>query len=366
MDFALHGESSNLRVCIVHFMTVNMKDIARDLGVSVVTVSKALRDHPDISKTTRERILLKAKEVGYRPNLTARSLVTGRSSLIGLIVPDLIHPFFAEVAKGLSQGLRRHGYFIVVSSSEEDPELEQQEIEHMLAHRLEALVVASCQTNSEFLRKTQLEETPLILLDRSFKDLASHFVGSDDYSAGKLAAEHLLGIGCRRIAHIRGPENSVGKRRLKGFVDTLRKHSVEIAADHILQVARGDVDGRSSGADALRRMLQLRRLPDGVFCYNDVIAVGVINEALRQGIDVPKGLAVIGCGNLHYDDEIRVPLSSIDQRSDEIGGRTARLILDILGDEASGTCREIVLQPRLVARASTARKTSQRTMKAQG
>lgn len=236
----------------------------------------------------------------------------------------------------------------------------------MLAHRLEALVVASCQTNSEFLRKTQLEETPLILLDRSFKDLESHFVGSDDYSAGKLAAEHLLSIGCRRIAHIRGPENSVGKRRLKGFADTLRKHGVEIAADHILQVARGDVDGRSSGADALRRMQQLRRLPDGVFCYNDVIAVGVINEALRQGIDVPKELAVIGCGNLHYDDEIRVPLSSIDQRSDEIGSRTARLILDILGDETSGTCREIVLQPRLVARASTAQKLAQRASNARG
>ena len=96
-----------------------------------------------------------------------------------------------------------------------------------------------------------------------------------------------------------------------------------------------------------------------------MIAVGVINEALRRGIDVPKGLAVIGCGNLHYDDEIRVPLSSIDQRSDEIGSRTARLILDILGDEASEECREIVLQPRLVARASTARKAAQRASNAQ-
>jgi LacI family transcriptional regulator len=348
------------RVCIVHFMAVNMKDIARDLGVSVVTVSKALRNHPDISKATRERILLKMKEVGYRPNLTARSLVTGRSSLIGLIVPDLIHPFFAEVAKGLSLALRSQGYFIVVSSSEEDPELEQQEIEHMLAHRLEALVVASCQTSSEFLRRTQLEETPLILVDRSFRDLESHFVGSDDYSAGKLAAEHLLDVGCKRIAHIRGPENSVGKRRLKGFADTLKRHGVEIAPDHIIQVARGDVDGRSHGADALRRLKQLRRLPDGVFCYNDVIAVGVINETLRQGIEVPRELAVIGCGNLHYDAEIRVPLSSIDQRSSEIGSRTAKLILDILEDRVSGLCREVVLQPRLVARASTARAVTQR------
>src|SRR5271167_1272879 len=136
-------------------MPIKMKDIARDLGVSVVTISKALRDHPDIGKATRDRILLKVKELGYRPNLAARTLVTGRSSLIGLIVPDLIHPFFADVAKGLSLALRKQGYFVVISSSEEDPELEQQEIEHMLAHRLNALVVASCQPDSDSLRKTQ-------------------------------------------------------------------------------------------------------------------------------------------------------------------------------------------------------------------
>jgi LacI family transcriptional regulator len=262
--------------------------------------------------------------------------------------------------------MREHGYFIVMASSEEDPELEQQEIELMLAHRLGALVVASCQMTSGYLQGTQFEGTPLILVDRSFKDLESHFVGSDDYSAGKLAAEHLLGIGCKRIAHIRGPENSVGRRRLKGFIDTLKKHGVEMAADHIVQVPHGDVDGRSYGADALRRLKLLQRLPDGVFCYNDVIAVGVIKEALSQGIEVPKKLAVIGCGNLHYDTEIRVPLSSIDQRSDEIGRRTASLILDILAEEAPGKCRQIILQPKLVARDSTARKAVRRAAKLEG
>ena len=121
----LKPDANARRLCIVRGMPVKMKDMARDLGVSVVTISKALRGHPDISKATRERILLKAKELGYRPNLTARSLVTGRSSLIGLIVPDLIHPFFADIAKSLSMAMRRQGYFLVLSSSEEDPDLEQ-------------------------------------------------------------------------------------------------------------------------------------------------------------------------------------------------------------------------------------------------
>ena len=339
-------------------MPVNMKDIARDLGVSVVTVSKALREHPDISKATRERILLKVKELGYRPNLTARSLVTGRSSLIGLIVPDLIHPFFADVAKGLSLALRRQGYFLIISSSEEDAELEREEIEHMLAHRLDALIVATCQPDPESLRKIQQGETPLILLDRSFKDLRSHFVGSDDYAAGKLATEHLLAIGCERLAHIRGPENSVGHRRLKGFLDTLKKHGLKAPTEYIIQAPRADVDGHQNGVSALKSLLGLHRPPDGIFCYNDIVAMGVIAEALSRGIAVPKELAVIGCGNLHYVSEIRVPLSSIDQRSGEIGHRAARLVLDILSARTGApplASREIILQPRLAARDSTAR-----------
>jgi len=338
-------------------MPVKMKDIARELGVSVVTISKALRDHPDISKATRERILLKVKELGYRPNLTARSLVTGRSSLIGLIVPDLIHAFFTDIARGLSQAMRQHGYFLVLSSSEEDPDLEEEEIEQMLAHRLDALIVATCQSSAESLRKIQQGDTPLVLLDRSFKELPSYFVGSDDVAVGKLATEHLLAAGCRRVAHIRGPENSVGHRRLKGYLDTLKKHGIEMPAEYLIQAPRADVDGHQNGVAALRRLLKLNQPPDGIFCYNDVVAMGVIAEAFKQGIAVPRDLAVIGCGNMLYDAEVRVPLSSVDQRSAEIGQRAARLILDILAakaDKKTLDYREIILQPRLAARESSA------------
>ena len=355
------GDESKNEMCIVRGMSVKMKDIARELGVSVVTVSKALRNHPDISKSTRNRILQRVKELGYRPNLTARSLVTGRSSLIGLIVPDLLHPFFVEIAKGLSLAIRERGYFLVVSSSEEDPELEQQEIEHMLAHRLDALVIASCQKDAESLRSIRLGDTPLILVDRSFKSFPTHFVGSDDYNVGKLATEHLVAAGCKRIAHIRGPENSVGIRRLKGFHDTIKKHGLELFPDYVIQVPKVDVDGKQSGAVALRRLKELRRMPDGVFCYNDVIAIGVITEALNHGFLVPEQLAVIGCGNLPYDTEIRVPLSSIDQRSDEIGSRAARLILEVLASDTPLPCRDVILQPRLAARASTAKEANPKT-----
>jgi ABC-type sugar transport system substrate-binding protein len=118
-------------------MVVRLKDIAAELGVSVVTVSRALRNRPDIAEETKAKILERVKRLNYRPNLTARSLVTGRSSLIGLVVPDLIHPFFGEIAKGLSNKLQEKEYYLIVCSSESDPQLEQNEVEHMLAHHLD-------------------------------------------------------------------------------------------------------------------------------------------------------------------------------------------------------------------------------------
>jgi LacI family transcriptional regulator len=339
-----------------------MKDIAQDLGVSLITISKALRDHPDISKKTKERVRARCEELGYSPNLAARSLVTGRSSLVGLIVPDLVHPFFAEVSRALSKALREHGYFAVISSSESDPLIEQQEIKHMLAHRLDALVVASCQLESTSLQQLQSRGTPLILLDRSFEGFSCNFVGSNDYSAGKLAAEHLLAVKCKRIAHIRGPQTSAGKGRLRGFTDTLAKHKVPLPPEYLVTARDADVHGAMYGAKGLHLLTNLSKPPDGVFCYNDVVAMGLLVAAVEQGIRIPEDLAVVGCGSLHFDGALRVPLSSIDQRAGELGARTAKLILELLDpakaeDHETGV-RKIVLQPRLVVRASSDRQAS--------
>lgn len=151
-----------------------MKDIADYLGLSVVTVSKVLRNHPDISEGTRERVLLHVKEVNYEPNILARSLVTGRSFLIGLIVPDLLHPFFAEVAKELSSTIRSKGYSLIVSSSEEDADMEQREIRHLRARRLDALVIAS--TRTEIPPSDPLFEKgeTVVFLDRQLPGIATN------------------------------------------------------------------------------------------------------------------------------------------------------------------------------------------------
>src|SRR5918992_3908450 len=146
-------------------MAVSMKDIARDLGVSVVTVSKVVRNISDISEETRNRVLKRIKELNYTPNAAAQALVTGRSRVVALIVPDLLHPFFAEVAKGLSGALRSQTYSLVISSSEEDPALEQKEIEHLLARRVDALIIASVQTAAQSFARIEEQRTPYVLID---------------------------------------------------------------------------------------------------------------------------------------------------------------------------------------------------------
>jgi LacI family transcriptional regulator len=337
-------------------MAVRMKDIARDLGVSVVTVSKVLRNHSDISAETRERVLRRMRELNYRPNLTARALVTGRTHTIGLVVPDLVHPFFAEVAKGLSRVLRKKAYGLLISSSEEDPALEQSEIEQLLAHRVDALILASAQWTVESFRRIEEQKTPYVLIDRRFAGLPANFVGVDDEQVGELETRHLIDAGCRRIAHIRGPEVSTALGRLEGYRRTLSRESLAVPPEYIVAGRSSDDAGDVSGYEAMQKLLRLDPRPDAVFCYNDPIAMGALKAILESGLRVPEDVAVIGCGNVAYSHLLRVPLSSVDQDSSGIGERAAKLALALI--EAKGRAvrpKTILLKPRVVARESTAR-----------
>jgi LacI family transcriptional regulator len=339
-----------------------MKDIARDLGVSVITISKVLRNHPDVGDETRERVLARVKELDYRPNLAARSLVTGRTYLVGLVVPDLLHPFFAEIAKSLSETLRGSGYYLIVSSSEEDPEIEEQEINQLLARRLDTLIIASCRSTVDLFFRIEKQKTPYVLIDRILPGLAANFIGVDDEAVGRLATKHLIEIGCKKIAHIRGPETSTGIRRLEGYKQALAHGGLKLNGDYIIPERKGDVETKQRGAEAMRQLLSLRPRPDAVFCFNDPLAMGVMNYALDQGMRIPEDIAVIGCGNLHYDDSLRVPLSSIDQHSRQIGEEAARVALAILNSKTPPKPQTVVLQPELIVRRSTERRPMKRSV----
>jgi LacI family transcriptional regulator, galactose operon repressor len=336
-------------------MPARMKDIARDLGVSVVTVSKVLRNHSDISEETRQRVLKRMKELNYQPNLAARALVTGRTFTIGLIVPDLTHPFFSEIARALSQYLRKKGYGLIISSSEEDPELEQQEIESLLARRVDALIIASAQWTVESFRRIEEQKTPYVLIDRQFVGLAANFVGVDDFVVGSIATEHLIEVGCRRIAHIRGPEVSTALGRLEGYRQTLIRHGLPALPAKISQVGSGDDRGDLTGYRAMKKLLESNPRPDGVFCYNDPTAMGALKAIIEAGLRVPEDVAVVGCCNVLYADFLRVPLTSVDQDNTAIGERAAKLALSLVDSKTPQRPRTLLLEPKIVVRESTQR-----------
>lgn len=329
-----------------------MKDIAQDLGVSVVTVSKVLRNHADISAETREKVLKRMKELNYQPNLAARGLVTGRSYILGLVLPDLVHPFFGQMAKRMSSVLREKGYHLVISSCNEDPEFERQEIGQLLARRVDALIIASSQRNTDSLRDIE-SQTPCVFIDRSFADLSANFVGVNDEAVGLLGTEHLIQAGCKLIAHIGGAEVSTAQGRMKGYEKALSRHGLKMPPGYIARRERGDEASDITGFQAMQELLRLIPRPDGVFCSNDPTAMGAMKAILDAGLRIPEDVAVVGCGNVRYADFLRVPLTSVDQDCEGMGELAAKMAVDLVEAKRSVPPRAVLIEPKLVIRASS-------------
>jgi LacI family transcriptional regulator len=337
-------------------MPVRMKDIARELGISVVTVSKVLRNHPDIGEQTRSRVLKRMKELNYQPNLAARSLSTGRTMSVGLVVPDLLHPFFARIAAVVSAELRKRSYGLVISSSEEDADLERKEIEQLIARQVDVLLIASAQNVNDSFRYIERQNVPYVLMDRSFAGLNANFVGIDDKAAGVLATSHLVEQGCRRIAHIRGPEVSTAIGRLEGYRQALAAAQRKPLAEHIVSLgSSGDHRGEPGGYACAKKLLAGKNRPDGIFCFNDPSALGAMRAILDAGLRIPEDIAVVGCGNLSYSDFLRVPLSSIDQDCQKMGEKAAALALTLAQSKKPPKPKSEVIAPTLVMRASSLR-----------
>jgi LacI family transcriptional regulator len=329
---------------------VRLKDIAQDLNVSVMTVSKVVRGCADVGAETRGRVLARIKELNYQPNWVARSLAARRTFMIGLIVPDLMHSFFAEIAKGVSGAIRPLGYDVVICNSEEDCAVESSEVDRLLARQVDGLLLASAQppASLEVFKRIAARGVPYVLIDRRFADVKAPYVGADDEAIGRLATTHLIERGCRRIAHIAGPPLTHGIGRLQGYRDALAAAGIA-SPDTFVSHALDD----ATGYQAARRLLALRPRPDAIFGYNDPTAAGAMKAILEAGIRIPEEIKVIGAGNVHYSDLLRVPLSTIDQSSTAIGRQAAEILVKAIGSKRRRPAKTVLIDPILVAREST-------------
>ena len=274
--------------------------------------------------------------------------------IVGLVVPDLLDSHYAEVAKAVARVLRPEGYMVLLSNSEGDAACERQALELLLAcPQVEGLILASAQAAPELglFRRMEKRGLACVLIDRRLPGLEAPFVGADDVGIGVAATEHLIARRCRHIAHIQGPENSSGLARLNGYTTALARHGLRSSPGY---VAPGGADD-CAGYRAMRGLLEVNPRLDGVVCFNDAVAVGAIKAILAAGLDVPLDLEVIGAGNLHYSDVLRVPLSTIDLNSEQIGEHAASLLLRRLRSSELLPQEEILVPFELIPRESSRR-----------
>jgi LacI family transcriptional regulator len=326
-------------------MPVTLEDIARALNVSKMTVSRAINDHPEISRQTRARILAMAQKMKYRPNQFARALTTNHSYLIGIVVPDLMHSYFAEICRGVEAHARPAGYQNLICSTDEEARKEKDEIEALLS-RTDGLIVASALPASEmkFYKRLLSEGANIVLIDRLLDGLRCSAVTTDDVQVGLLATEHLVKLGHRKIGHLRGPDVSTSLQRLQGYQQAMKKAGLK-------PLVRDCGFTESDGYDAMKKWIASGDLPPAIFASNDPAAIGAMTAAGEAGLNVPDDVAFVGAGSIHYGDMLRVPLTTVSWSKAEMGRAAASLLLDLI-DVKKRRHRIVTVPPELLIRQS--------------
>src|SRR5215470_5311704 len=327
-------------------MPTTLADIARELGVSKMTVSRAINNHPEVNAETRERVLAVARRMKYQPNQYARALITNRSHLLGMVAPDLMHSYFAEILRGIESVARPAKLRILVCNTYEDADNEIAEVE-ALRQRTDGLIVASSLSPEQGLayRKLIKDGLKLVLVDRLLENLRCPTVSTDDVMVGMIATEHLI-----RIGHLRGASASVAGMRLEGYRQALAKHKLRF--DKSLVRECGFIEDQ--GYEAMRAWITEGDLPEAVFAVNDPVAIGAMHALTEAGYRVGSDIAVVGAGNIHYGDMLSVPLTTVAWPTAEIGQQAARLLIEMIeGDASSRAPQSIVVPPYLIARLSS-------------
>ncbi|HET6979542.1 MAG TPA: LacI family DNA-binding transcriptional regulator [Pyrinomonadaceae bacterium] len=331
-------------------MPVTLEDIARALNVSKMTVSRAINNHPEISRATRARILATAQKMKYRPNQFARALTTNHSYLIGIVVPDLMHSYFAEICRGVESHARPAGYQNLICSTDEEARKEMDEIEALLS-RTDGLIVASAlsTTEAKFYRRLLSEGANIVLIDRLPEGLRCSAVTTDDVQVGTLATEHLIKLGHKKIGHLRGPNVSTANKRLEGYQKAIKKAGLK-------SLVRECGFTEADGFTAMQKWIAAGNLPAAIFAANDPAAIGAMAALDQAGLRVPDAVAFVGAGSIHYGDMLRVPLTTVTWSKAEMGQAAATLLLEqIDGKKKARRNRTITVPPELLIRQSCGR-----------
>ncbi len=336
------------------FTQVTIKDIARELGISPSTVSRALKDHPDISQKTKDAVNELATRLNYRPNALALSLRSKKSNTIGLIIPEIAHDFFSSVISGIEEVAYKSGYNVMICQSNESYSREMSNVHAMISSRVAGVIVSISKETDDFQHFQAFQDAgmPVVFFDRVVPDFEADCVLVDDEAGAYAAVKHLAEQGCVRIAHLKGPENLlISQNRMNGYVKALRDSGLEFDPALVIPC-----DTFECAIEQTPALFGARPHPDGIFAVNDLTALGAMKAIRGMGLSVPADVAVVGFENSRMAALAEPSLSSVEQQGTQMGRQATLALLDWLKDENPERKPKVhTMKANLVLRDSSAR-----------
>jgi len=328
---------------------VTMADVAREAGVSAMTVSRVVNEKGEVGPATRQRVLEIVERLGYRPSAIARGLATQRTGSLGLVMPDVANPFFSDVARGAEHVAYAEGYNIFLCNTDEDPQRELSVLQSLEEKQVDGVVLCSSRLDDGELEAALAHHPAGVLVNRRLE--MDGVVGSvliDDEAGGRMATQHLVQAGHRAVGFLAGPPAShSGQQRAKGY----RAALTAAALPHNLDWMRHCSPVVQGGREIARRLLTAYPELTALFCYNDLVAVGALQACADLGRQVPDDIAIVGFDDIPLAALVIPPLTTCRVPRYELGAQAMRLLLDQVGG-CPGECEEVMLQPELIVRAS--------------
>lgn len=329
-------------------------EIARELNISPSTVSRALNNHPAISKKTRDSVIELAKQLNYLPNFLALNLLKKRTNTIGVIVPEITSYFFSSIISGIQDLLNPLGVNMIIGQSNESFEEEKSIVRTFASIRVDGFLISPSSNTKNFDHLKVLTENniPLVIFDRDCEGIEVDKVFVDEYKGAFQAVEHLIKSGCRRIAHIAGPDTlSTAKHRLRAYKDALTLHQLPVRSEYIVE-SKGFAP--EHGIEPTKQLLALSNPPDAIFTINDGVAIGAMFVIKEVGISIPEDISIIGFDDDPHSSYFRPSLSTVWQPTYEMGMLAARLLMKrVNSNNDSSKIRVEKLFPELIVRGYT-------------
>jgi LacI family transcriptional regulator len=329
---------------------VTIRDVARHVGVSPMTVSRVINDSALVSPETRRRVENAISELGYVPSRLARGLSAQRTGTLAVIVPDVANPFFTLIVRGAEDVARRAGYRVILCDTRADLGVEREVIEEMIAHRVEGILIAPVSDRSrEHLRRLARFAVPFVLVDRTVPGVDADAVLGDSAEGGRRLVEHLVSLGHRRIGLIvENDEVSTARDRRRGYEAALRTAGLPLDPALVVEAAV-DPDG---GYEGMRRLLALDERPTGVFTVNNLVGLGAIEAVRSAGLEVPDDIALVCFDDIEYASRLYPFLTVMEQPAETFGTLSAQLLLERIERRAPERTRVVVLPAEFVVRRS--------------